>query len=99
MKRQLSSRICAVSRIVEGVMTGGLLVGLACGCDDAARRPVAARAPVAAPYASENLAAAGPPQKPAEEASSANFTQKLPLVNPAAHARGSLDRKSTRLNS
>jgi membrane-bound lytic murein transglycosylase D len=71
-------------------MTGGLLVGLACGCDDAARRPVAARAPVAAPYASENLAAAGPPQKPAEEASSANFTQKLPLVNPAAHARGSL---------
>jgi membrane-bound lytic murein transglycosylase D len=86
MKRHLSPRISLASRILQCVFLSGLVACLACGCEDAARQPVEARVPVAAPYAAPEPAPTAAQQQP----TSANLTQKLPLVNPAARPSASL---------
>ena len=86
MKRQLSPRISVASRILQSVFLGGLVACLACGCEDAARQPVGARVPVAAPYRAPDPA----PTAAAQQPTSANLAQKLPLVNPAARPSASL---------
>src|SRR5580693_9179263 len=86
MKRQLSPRISVASRILQSVFLGGLVACLACGCEDAARQPVGARVPVAAPYRAPDPA----PTAAAQQQISANLAQKLPLVNPAARPSASL---------
>src|SRR5580700_3234990 len=86
MKRHLSPRISLASRILQSVFLSGLVACLACGCEDAARQPVEARVPVAAPYAAPEPAPTAAQQPPTP----ANLAQKLPLVNPAARPSASL---------
>jgi peptidoglycan lytic transglycosylase D len=86
MKRHRSPRISVASRILQSVFLSGLVACLACGCEDAARQPVEARVPVAAPYAAPEPAPTAAQQQP----TSANLAQKLPLVNPAARPSASL---------
>jgi membrane-bound lytic murein transglycosylase D len=85
MKRQLSLRTIFSTRVLHAVAASALLACLACGCEDAAKRPLQGRVPAMAPAPSPD-----PSSTITDEPQAAAFARKLPLFNPAAHASSSL---------